>query len=98
MSTSRQPNTKLDNMSWQIHARERIQTLMLREYKFLSSNQHMPDDDTYYQIIRVVQAGYSLWRSAFLTDISSDPAVILQKSKNFLEKILTTNAAVLHLT
>ena len=92
MSTSGQPNPKLDNMSWQIRAREKIQTLMLREYKFLSLNQNIPDGDIYYQIVRLVQASYSLWRSAFLTDISSDPVVILQKSKNFLEKILTTNA------
>jgi hypothetical protein len=91
MNTRRQLKVKLANINWQINARQRIQKLMLRQYEFLNSYPTMPDDNTYYQIIRMVQASYSLWRSAFLTDVSSDPGVILLKLKNFLEKILTTN-------
>jgi hypothetical protein len=82
----------MENIQWQITARKRIQELMLRQYRFLENHPGLPKDQDFYQMVRSVQIAYSLWRSAFLTDVLNDRNLILQKSKEFLGKILINNA------
>jgi hypothetical protein len=80
------------NIRWQIRAREQIQELMLRQWALLNENHHFTSRQDFYQIVRMTQTAFSLWRSAFLTNVRNNENEILQKSKENLERILTTNA------
>jgi hypothetical protein len=80
------------NIQWQIRAREQIQQLMLRLWVLLKENQQFANRQDFYQIVRMAQTAYSLWRAAFLTNVRNNENEILDRSRDFLERILTTNA------
>jgi hypothetical protein len=80
------------DIQWQIGARKQISQLMLRQWNLLKEKQHFTDKQDFYQMARMTQTAFSLWRSAFLTNVRNTEGDILQKSKEFLERILVTNA------
>jgi len=82
------------NIRWQIRARKQIQELMLRQWSLLEAENDsiLKNRQYFYQMTRMVQTAFSLWRSAFLTNVESDHAEILKHQREFLERTLTTNA------
>ena len=82
------------NIRWQIRARKQIQQLMLRQWILLESKNDsiLKNRQDFYKITRMVQTAFSLWRSAFLTNVENKHAEILKHQKEFLERTLATNA------
>jgi hypothetical protein len=91
-TSSGRPKPEYQNIQWQISARERIQKLILREWELLKKQQQRFERHDFYQIMRLIQVAYSLWRSAFLTNVPNNRQIILKRAEEFLERILTTNA------
>ena len=88
-----EPDNKL---AWQIDARGRIQSLLLQLYEFLERYSEFPHERSrsgyWMQMCWLVDASFSLWRSAFLTDTPRDRATIYDHMKEFIKKFLEQNA------
>lgn len=82
-------------MKWQIAARPRIQELLFDLYRFLDRYAEFPnetDDQCWTNMVWMVEAAFSLWRSAFLTDTVRDRKTIYKDKKDFIQKVLEMNA------
>jgi hypothetical protein len=81
-------------LEWQIDRRARIQRLLFELYKFLDRYSEIPNEpfELQVQLAWMVDAGFSLWRSAFLTDVPRDRQTIYEHTKEFIRKVLEFNA------
>jgi hypothetical protein len=63
-------------------------------YTFHGEHPELPKegDNEWYPMGRMVAAAFSLWRSAFLTDVRRDRETIYKHTMEFTEKVLKTNA------
>ncbi len=90
---------------WQIESRSKIQTLLHRMYAlYKAQEQYLPlsdvptsqltteEKDEWYPLNRMIGAAFSLWRSAFLTQASSNRQKIYDHTKEFVGKLLAQNA------
>jgi hypothetical protein len=91
------PNSELE---WQIDARARIQRLMFDLYVFLDRYSEFPNEDSerhddpelcWTNMAWMVDAAFSLWRSAFLTDAVRDRRVVYEHMKDFMKRLLEVN-------
>jgi hypothetical protein len=90
-----EPLPVLENRhEWQIDRRYRIQNFVYLLYKFLDDHSefHSDGDDEWHQMLRMADIAFSLWRSAFLTDVASNRKFIYEHTKKFLQKVVETNA------
>lgn len=88
-------------LEWQIDARSRIQRLMFDLYAFLDRYSEFPNEDSERRIEEqelcwtnmawMVDAAFSLWRSAFLTDAVRDRRVVYEHMKDFMKRLLEVN-------
>jgi len=83
-----------DPIQWQINRRFRIQNLLFDIHKFISANSRLPKahDDHWHAITRIVHAAFSLWRSAFLTDVKRKRAQFYKDMVELIDKVLKHNA------
>jgi hypothetical protein len=67
---------------------------MYRIYAFLERHREFPHEPNVYwsQMAWFVDASFSLWRSAFLTDTSRDRTIVYEHTKEFVKKLLEHNA------
>jgi hypothetical protein len=81
-------------IEWQIDRRARIQRLLFDLLSFLKEHSEFPQegDNAWYPMTRMVNAAFSLWRSAFLTDVKRERRRIYEHTIEFIEKVLTSNA------
>lgn len=81
-------------LEWQIDRRARIQNLLFDFYSFLERYSEFPNEDFDCRLRMgwMVDAAFSLWRSAFLTDTARDPRTVYEHTKEFLKKVLEQNA------
>jgi len=81
-------------LEWQIDRRARIQKLLFRFWDFLERHSEFPDerDDHWTIMCWMVDSGFSLWRSAFLTDTVRDRRKVYDHMKEFIRKLLEHNA------
>lgn len=93
MSDPRLPQFKTQ-LEWQIHRRGLIQRLLFDLLAFLKEHKEFPleGDNAWYPMTRMVNAAFSLWRSAFLTDVKRERQRIYEHTIEFIEKVLTSNA------
>jgi hypothetical protein len=85
--------TPLHIIEWQIKARARIQTLLFQLLDFLIKHEefHRAGDEQWYPMMRMVHSGFSLWRSAFLTEAQRNRRKIYSDTVEFLSKIFNQN-------
>jgi hypothetical protein len=82
-------------LEWQIDRRARIQKLLFDLHQFLDRYSEFPDeaDDRWWaQMAWMVDASFSLWRSAFLTDTPRHRKIIYEHMKEFIKKLLEHNS------
>ncbi len=81
------------HLGWAVNRRALAQKLLHDLYDHLDKNPGFPygDNAKWKPMARLVDATYSLWRSAFLTKVERDKAQIFNHTKKYLEKILQTN-------
>lgn len=81
-------------MEWQIDRRMRIQKLLFRLHTFLVGHEefHREHDNEWMPVRRMVDIAFSLWRSAFLTDVTSERQAMFSDMSEFINKVLTHNA------
>lgn len=79
---------------WQIDRRYRIQNFLYLLYQFLEDHSefHRDGDDEWHQLLRMVDIAFSLWRSAFLTNVAQSRKAIHDDVKEFVQKLVETNA------
>jgi hypothetical protein len=67
---------------------------MLEMYNFLGEHEEFPreEDDQWYPMGRMIATAFSLWRSAFLTNVSRSRPQIYAQTKEFVCKVLEQNA------
>jgi hypothetical protein len=92
---------KKSGLEWQIDARSRIQRLMFDLYAFLDRYSEFPNENSELRIDEqelcwtnmawMVDAAFSLWRSAFLTDAVRDRRVVYEHMKDFMKRLLEVN-------
>jgi hypothetical protein len=81
-------------LEWQIDRRHRIQRFLFTLYNFLAEHSEFPNenDDVWYPMVRMVDAAFSLWRSAFLTNVQRERKTIYAHTKEFIQKVLEQNS------
>jgi hypothetical protein len=80
-------------LEWSIDRRARVQKVLFELYSFLDEYPEFPreSDDQWKPIVRMVDIGFSLWRSAFLNQVKRERQGIFNHTKEFLQKILEQN-------
>lgn len=80
-------------LEWQIDRRARVQRLLFELFAFLQEHKEFPleNDNIWYPMTRMVNAAFSLWRSAFLTDVKRERQRIYEHTIEFIERVLKTN-------
>jgi hypothetical protein len=83
-----------DPIEWQIDRRYQIQKLLFEILQFLKENKKLPKsaDDYWHAITRMVHTGFSLWRSAFLTEVRSTRQGVYDHMCDFVDKVLKHNS------
>jgi hypothetical protein len=84
-----------EDVEWQIERRLAIQTLLLDMHTFLVNEKGFPytQNDSHWNAMgRMVAAAFSLWRSAFLTNVDRERPTIYKHTIEFIEKVLEHNS------
>ena len=81
-------------LQWEIDRRALIQCLLFDVQSFLVKHSEFwqTADDYWHAMNRIVATAFSLWRSAFLTDVSGEREEIQNQTKEFIDKVLKHNS------
>jgi hypothetical protein len=75
---------------WQVDRRKLIQCLLFDVHSFLEKHPEFwqTADDNWHTMNSIVAIAFSLWQSAFQTDVSGEREEIQNQIKEFIEKVL----------
>jgi len=81
-------------IEWQIDRRHLISKLTAKLHAFLHlhSEFHREGPNQWHPMVRMVDIAFSLWRSAFLTDVKRERHLIHSHMTEFVRKVIETNA------
>ena|ERR1700733_2341009 len=83
-----------DPLEWAIDRRAHIQRFLLELHRFLKRYSEFPEaeNEVWLQMLRMVDIAFSLWRSAFLSDVKRERSLVFAHTKEFVQKVLEHNA------
>ncbi|WHZ25313.1 MAG: hypothetical protein OJF51_000108 [Nitrospira sp.] len=82
--------SETDNFSWLIKARTSNQEALLRLYRLNITDNSNPVSQQTYTLL--VGAGFSLWRAAFLSDVTRETHKIAEDARKLIKRLIQDNS------